>query len=334
MYSSKSLFCKSLLLVMACLWVASGLWAAPMPSGISIDLSSFVGATKPSMETVLKKGVRVFYKKFTYNDRRKTKVFNFFIKSQGSFVAEVISSHKCSPQVHVPGKGWHKLDYLKGTIKARLLCHTDGSKGSAYSIRLKTPAAHSIRGEVKVTFLRAAGWKDNRSLEARVKSLENQNGALKSQVDAMLRSIRRLKARVNALDHKDDRKAKACPFYYLLSKDGKLFRKEGEILRNIVGAEQEVLEETDIDYPVIKDGQLSVLVKEEKDEISFIDYLALQVNGMTILPSQKGRAGHLLSTRDNEYLVMRKGDALLVTFPIPKGEKLEKVTLLAEGYYR
>ena len=306
MFSSKSfyrsLFMSTIVTVMAVPWLHAG----SIRTGITIDVSKFMGAfNKPSMEKVLEKGTRVFYKKFELDKKRTTRVFNFFIRSQGSLVAEVVSSAKCSPQLSVPGKGSHKIEYSAGSNTARLLCHTDGSKGSAYSIRVKAPAGRTISGEIKVIFLQATGWKDSRSLEERVKDLESQNSVLKNQVSAMLKSIQRLKARVNAIDHKDS-KAKACPYYYLMSKDGSIFRKEGEIIRNIVGAEQEKMETTSIVSPVIRNGKISILIKEEKDEVSFIDYLALVVNGKTILPSGENPSAKLISKSDDRYLILRK----------------------------
>ncbi len=103
----------------------------------------------------------------------------------------------------------------------------------------------------------------------------------------------------------------ACPFIYL---NGVYF---DEILKNYNGIENYKVETIDI-TSVVKQGNNSIWLTEEKSEITYIDYLDLIVDGVV-----KERFF-------NDQKTMEKGDKFEFSFEIKEFEKIE---LSAKGYY-
>lgn len=110
----------------------------------------------------------------------------------------------------------------------------------------------------------------------------------------------------------------ACPFVYVL--EGHEFEKRGEILRYL---HRKDLEQTQTLPLGPVDGTVVVELREEKDEVTFLDDIWLDVDGTRIDPLDVAFAA------DGHYHVLRKGDVLRLTFEAPAGT----ARLVATGYY-
>jgi hypothetical protein len=114
----------------------------------------------------------------------------------------------------------------------------------------------------------------------------------------------------------------ACPFVYA---NGEL---AGEILRDVVGAAMETEQSLSIPTAAIApDGTLSITLREEKAEVTFLDSIALWADGRILLP--RACEGDACSA-DDRYALLREGDALSFTFDVGHARELR---LIASGYY-
>jgi len=305
----------------------------PATSSTPKPRASFSSFFNVTTGWVMQKGSRIHNKPFTLTSAAKTVIHNFSIKNQGSLVVDVSYSSPCTVRLDGPGKGPQPVPEINAG-QARLLYHTDGSPGSAYSVRLvndkQTP---SITGHVKVYFLQRSGESPSRTVEQRLADLEAANGVLKNQVSTLTSILQQLKNRVNAIEHKDDGKPKACPYFYLLGDDGATFHRAGELIRDLVGSHSQRLETTHLVRPPVHDGRLTVVIREEKDEVTRLDYVSLHVNGRTIAARAIEPAGGLLARRDGRYLVLEKGAEVRLTFDVTTAGDVTHATILAEGYY-
>lgn len=73
-----------------------------------------------------------------------------------------------------------------------------------------------------------------------------------------------------------------CPFVY--AKKNGTYQKIDEILRNQMSSKLDKYDYLDIPYEMINNGKLTVKISEEKDEISYLDHIYLQVGDKTIKP--------------------------------------------------
>jgi hypothetical protein len=102
----------------------------------------------------------------------------------------------------------------------------------------------------------------------------------------------------------------ACPWLYINGE------KVTEILRNVVGKENLTTETTDISSKLVV-GNNKITIKEEKNEITYIRELAVEVNGV--------------QTTKTVDLVMKCGDVF--EFDIIKGSENHEIKIVATGYY-
>jgi hypothetical protein len=129
----------------------------------------------------------------------------------------------------------------------------------------------------------------------------------------------------------------ACPMVYVLEDGG--FRKRGEILRNLRAPSLAGLQSLDLISParfvVPAPGGLSRVVvelREEKDETTFLDDVALEIGGIRYAP-RACSAPLDYCTVDGAHHLMRRGDALRLTFDVPAPVPEGRARLWATGHY-
>ena len=124
----------------------------------------------------------------------------------------------------------------------------------------------------------------------------------------------------------------SCPWLYF-SADGTWVRGF-EILEDVVGAAQQTTRRYDLSAYPLSGRELRLQVREEKDEITYLDQLLLQVGGQLITPRSEGRELTALATTDQRHVILRKGEQLELVYTLPAGVALDaKRTLIAHGYY-
>ncbi len=129
-----------------------------------------------------------------------------------------------------------------------------------------------------------------------------------------------------------DRNGWACPWLYVF--DGQTFERRTEILRNIRGPQHEQTETTTIGRVKVVDGSVVVKVAEEKDEVSYIDSLALVTNAGIIAAEADPATTTKLASDDGDYLVLKQGDSVKLHFPAPAGlADGDPVSVVVNGYY-
>jgi hypothetical protein len=116
----------------------------------------------------------------------------------------------------------------------------------------------------------------------------------------------------------------SCPHLYVW--DGAAWDHRGEILRDVVGPRQQRTERTKLTVPV-RNGELRLRIAEEEDEVSHLDAIVVELDGKTLT----ARAD--LGAADGTYALLRKGEAIELTYKVnlPDGDAV--ITLAATGYY-
>jgi len=114
----------------------------------------------------------------------------------------------------------------------------------------------------------------------------------------------------------------ACPYLYLNYNNKQIFYSE--ILENQEGILNDKISETSIDSFYIKDNKLNIYIKEEKNEISYIDYIYIKIGDITIKP--------INYEFKDKYTSLRQGEQIELEFNIPSDIK-ENIVLISKGYY-
>ena len=114
----------------------------------------------------------------------------------------------------------------------------------------------------------------------------------------------------------------ACPWLYVADGDG--FERRFEILRNVRGADHEQTEITPLG--VAQDGVLTIRIAEEKAEITYLDALYLEVDGVAIYAENPQ-----LAADDGGYVILHQGEFVDLRFLVP--DNVGAVSIVANGYY-
>jgi hypothetical protein len=114
----------------------------------------------------------------------------------------------------------------------------------------------------------------------------------------------------------------ACPFLYFQSAGRLEFYSE--VIKNQNNIDLDKEDSLLISKRYVEKGKIVIVLKEEKDEISFIDYLKLQVNGTDVMPDNNPFTG--------KYYPLRKGEVLEVIFTMPID--VADIKLITKGYYQ
>jgi hypothetical protein len=119
----------------------------------------------------------------------------------------------------------------------------------------------------------------------------------------------------------------SCPWLYIWN--GTEFVKNSEVIKDVVGKLQETTTQTTISPAMVVGKTLKIQIREEKDEISYLNRIALKVGEQTILPTQCPQA---LQTKDAQYHTLRKGDMIELEFTLSEFSS-SPIVLETTGYY-
>ena len=126
----------------------------------------------------------------------------------------------------------------------------------------------------------------------------------------------------------------ACPWLYV--RDGDVFRRQTEVLRNVRGKANERTEMSSIGTVEVVDGSITLMVAEEKDEITYIDELYILVDGIDVRADRASPAAAQVAYKDDDYLVIAKGESRTFRFSLPNpfaGDARAAVSVVVSGFY-
>jgi hypothetical protein len=118
----------------------------------------------------------------------------------------------------------------------------------------------------------------------------------------------------------------ACPFVYL--KSGEKFIYKGEIIRNLIGKESESMQKLEIG--TLDKGIVTIRIKEEKNEISYINSIYFEINNKLYLPKTIKSKASLLQKNDDKYLVLKKGEFIDLVYDL---DLKSNIKIISKGYY-
>ncbi len=119
----------------------------------------------------------------------------------------------------------------------------------------------------------------------------------------------------------------ACPWIYVEGAGGPV--KVGEILRELRGKTSSALQA--LELPAAPSGPLVLRVAEEEDEVTFLDEIFVEADGVRIYPASCAAAATpAYCQADHVPLRMRRGDVLALTFELPAATA---PVVFARGYY-
>lgn len=117
----------------------------------------------------------------------------------------------------------------------------------------------------------------------------------------------------------------ACPYVFQFA--GGVGAMRGESLRNLVGADAEATDE--LALAPAADGVVTVQLAEVKPETTYLDRIALRVDGGLIAPRECAGGGPACAD-DGVFDTFSIGARRTFTFDVPPGAE---VTLVTTGYY-
>jgi len=127
----------------------------------------------------------------------------------------------------------------------------------------------------------------------------------------------------------------ACPYVYVGHGDEAVF--VGEILRNLNRSSLKGWQSLELPLDAVRThstkGTLLVELREEKDEVTYLDSVHLVVDGLTIPPSECSNREAAFCQTDGVPTVMRRGETLRLRFPVGQIAADAHVLLRANGYY-
>lgn len=131
--------------------------------------------------------------------------------------------------------------------------------------------------------------------------------------------------RIDTGERQDCSQLAACPFVYALTDAGAV--RVGEILRDLRGARAYSLQSLALPHATAR-----VRLAEEKPEVTYLDEVLLEVDGVELRPlACRGDPVPAYCRADQVPFVMRRGDTLDLAFEAGAGDG--EVTLFARGYY-
>lgn len=123
----------------------------------------------------------------------------------------------------------------------------------------------------------------------------------------------------------------SCP--WLCIYNGKEYVKHSEVLKDVTGYENRTTTITEIDPANIIDGKFQFQIREEKDEVSYIDQIQLKVGGQYLQVTGEENAS-LLAASDDEFLVLKKDQKINLEVALPESwDASTPLQLEVSGYY-
>ncbi len=126
----------------------------------------------------------------------------------------------------------------------------------------------------------------------------------------------------------------ACPWLYVY--DGRSFERRTEILRNVRGKQNERTETSPIGPVEVVDGAITLMVAEEKEEITFIDELIIIADGVEVRAEASSCSVTRVAERDQDYLTLTNGESCEFRFTLPdsfNGKQQTAVSVVVSGFY-
>ena len=125
----------------------------------------------------------------------------------------------------------------------------------------------------------------------------------------------------------------SCPWLYVF--DGKDYVRKTEILKDLVGEEARQTTRYTIQSEAVVDGKLKIKIQEEKEEITHLDQLLIDIGGKKYPACQiNGITKAQLTASDNNFILLKKGESIELEFNLPKNLPAgTALTLESEGYY-
>jgi hypothetical protein len=122
----------------------------------------------------------------------------------------------------------------------------------------------------------------------------------------------------------------SCPWLYV--HDGKDYVKFTEVLKDVVGEENCKTDYVVIPSSFIIDNKLKILIREEKEEITFIDGISLFVNDKEIVPNSA--ISEQITYSDDNYLILKRDESIDLIFDLDESIPTEgMIELRVRGYY-
>jgi hypothetical protein len=138
-----------------------------------------------------------------------------------------------------------------------------------------------------------------------------------------------LKERGRTITGDPEEVCSACPHVYVA--DGRGQRYAGEILRDLSAPSLEATQSLSLGARIARQPLVSIELREEKRETTYLDEIYLEVDGERITPA--GCADRAWCASDRRYHVMRIGDRLTLQFRIDDPSAARSARLVATGYY-
>jgi hypothetical protein len=127
-----------------------------------------------------------------------------------------------------------------------------------------------------------------------------------------------------------DKDGWACPWVYVFN--GTAFERRSEILRNLKSKSLESTQRHLLGPTPVQDGIIRLQIREEKPEITYLDALHLEINGIPVRPDIG-----VLHDIDGQYLMLRQGDVYELTFDVStfvSNNNSVKPVIVSTGYYQ
>ncbi|MCP4104904.1 MAG: hypothetical protein GY749_05115 [Desulfobacteraceae bacterium] len=125
-----------------------------------------------------------------------------------------------------------------------------------------------------------------------------------------------------------------CPWIYVYN--GSVYKRRLEIIRNLNSEILESTEKSRLGKVYVSDGLILIQIREEEDEISYIDLINLEIKGVIIKPEIDSEAAEKIKDIDGDYLIMNKNDSYSFAFDASAVEKHiseSDINIIAKGYY-
>ncbi|TAF65425.1 MAG: hypothetical protein EAZ55_09205 [Cytophagales bacterium] len=125
----------------------------------------------------------------------------------------------------------------------------------------------------------------------------------------------------------------SCPWLYVWN--GQSFIKTTEVIKDVVGKKNEkstfaTLTANDL----VGTTSVRIRIQEEKEEISYLNQIVLEVGNQTYLPYVAEEIDEKLTKNDSQYLTLKKGESVEIVFTLKAPlQTNQKIVLKTSGYY-
>ncbi|MGE0790364.1 MAG: hypothetical protein AB7S26_32105 [Sandaracinaceae bacterium] len=174
----------------------------------------------------------------------------------------------------------------------------------------------TLDGRGRIRFRWESCWNDGRTASSIIEHERQRDGTL-------------VPVRRQTTYRRSDCIFAACPFVYAGASDALV----GEILRDLVGRSAAREQGLSLDPALVDDdGVLTITVREEKDEVSYLDRLFVVADGARV-EADACAGGDVDATcaLDDRPLVLGRGDAHTFVFHV--GPRPIDLVLVADGFY-